>query len=68
MAAVDQSVYATTGTSSIERGTTTGGTAPAGSDGATSATLAWTRDAARSGSEPTVKRAMMIPPEGWEVE
>ena len=62
------SVYATTGTSSIERGATTGGITPSGSVGVTSATLACRRTTARSGSEPTVKRAMTSPPDGCDVE
>ena len=45
-----------------------GGVAPLGSSAAASATLAWTRRTASSGSLPTVKRAMISPPDGCEVE
>ena len=45
-ASTDHSVYATTGTSSIPRGATTGGREPGGSVGASSASLAWTRTTA----------------------
>ena len=64
----DQSVQAATGTSSIPRGATTGGIAPGGSDGASSASFAWTRTTAWSGSVPTRNRTMTMPPEGWEIE
>ena len=68
VASFDQSVYAATGTSSIPRGATTGGRAPGGRFGWSSASFAWTRTTAWSGSVPTRKRTMTIPPDGCEVE
>ncbi len=67
-ASFEKSVYAATGTSSIPRGATTGGSAPGGSAGASSAIFACTRTTAWSGSVPTMNRTITMPPEGCEVE
>ena len=45
----------------------TGGMAPSGSAAAASVTLARMRTTASSGSLPTTKRAMIMPPDGCEV-
>ena len=68
VASFEKSVYAATGTSSIPRGTTTGGSAPGGRFGWSSATFAWTRTTAWSGSVPTRNLTITMPPEGWDVE
>ncbi len=52
----------------MPRETTSGGMAPAGSSADFSCSFVWTRTAAWSGSVPTMKRTMIIPPEGWVVE
>jgi hypothetical protein len=52
----------------MERGAITGCIEPWGSEVATSVTLARIRTTAWSGSLPTRKRAMTMPPDGCEVE